>query len=236
MADRRDLFSITKIVKRVALGFIFLGLSVAFGDDPVTQWINVVEKNKGVTVLIRVDTEGQDSGFGSGVIIGPGRVLTAKHVLPDDPTRERGNFLIKGLVGWDEASIDFAQARKLVIEYVSVRYDLAILRFESGTSTEPHAFSTGSLKQGQSILVMGYPDGGSLTCTQGIVSNKNAGGTWGTDATVGVGNSGGPLFDPNGSLVGILLEGSAGRDGKARSFWDISWVLMQLARNCPPPR
>jgi hypothetical protein len=63
---------------------------------------------------------------------------------------------------------------------------------------------------------MGYPDGGSLTCTQGIVSNKSAGGTWGTDATAGVGNSGGPLFDPNGSLVGILLQGSAGRDGQGK--------------------
>jgi V8-like Glu-specific endopeptidase len=179
----------------------------------VLQWVNVAERNKNATVLIRVDSQDQDSNFGSGVIIGPNKILTAKHLLPENETLKRGDYLITGLVGWDAASIDFGQATKLVIEYISSQFDLAVLRFDTSSTSKPHAFSMRStVKQGEAVLIMGYPGGGSLQCTQGIVSGKGEGETWTTDAIAGVGNSGGPIFDVSGQLVGILLYGAQGRD------------------------
>ena len=192
---------------------VVFGFSAAGGGED--SWVPVVERNTNLTVLIRTSVQGRSPGFGSGIIIAADYVLTAKHVLPDDSTRSNGNYLIDGLAGWSAPSIDFSLARKLEIAYVSARYDFAILHFKS-VSPNPfigpqNAFATTQIHQGQNVLVMGYPNGGNLICTEGLASGEAADGKYATSASVGIGNSGGPVFGTSGGLLGILLEGS-GRD------------------------
>jgi hypothetical protein len=194
---------------------LVMAKSSGLSNDMFTGWSPIVDKNQSLTVLIRVEVEGKPPGYGSGIIIKPGHVLTAKHILPDIATRENGTFLIKALVGWDDPSIDFSQGQNLDIDYTSERYDLAILSYRSIHSHEQYAFAGASPHLGESVLVMGYPGGGNLTCTSGIASRKAEDGKYATDAAVGIGNSGGPVFGTSGALLGILIEGSR-RDNDGR--------------------
>lgn len=206
------------IRKRLLTALAFLLVSTAGGsvDSPqFTGWAAIVKKNKNLNVLIRVEVTGKDPGYGSGAIVKPGYVITAKHVLPDKKVRDEGNYLISGLIGWDEPSIDFSHALKLDVVYVSNRYDLAILGYHTKVHTKQYAFTAALPQLGDALLVMGYPDGGSLTCTSGLASRKAEDGKFATDAAVGIANSGGPVFTTSGGLVGIILEGSGRKaDGK----------------------
>jgi S1-C subfamily serine protease len=207
--------SVIRGLMLIGLGLLILTPTSDCADNSFTGWAPIVSKNKNLTVLIRVEVPGKPPGYGSGVIVRPGHVLTAKHILPESSIRQAGDFLIAGLVGWDDPSIDFSHAQRLEVEYVSDRYDLAILRYRTALPTKRYAFSGSDPHLGDPLLVMGYPDGGSLTCTAGLASRKAEDGKFATDAAVGVGNSGGPIFTTTGGLVGILLEGSRrDSDGK----------------------
>jgi S1-C subfamily serine protease len=187
----------------------FIGTELGIASDDFNHWADIIEQNKDSTVLIRIESAGKPASYGSGVVIdGTGNVLTAKHILPGPDTRRTGTFLITALVGWDSPSIDFSQAGKLDIEYISDFSDMAILRFRTKPQSSRYVFANVSLRQGQSVLVMGYPSGGSLAATTGIASQAEADGKYATDAQVGIGNSGGPVFDSTGGMLGIILEGT----------------------------
>lgn len=199
----------------ILIGAAVFTIAMSSANTGGDYWVPVVERNTNLTVLIRTSMEGKTPGFGTGVIIAPGRVLTAKHILPSEVIRKSGDYLIDGLIGWSKPSMDFSLARKLQIDYVSNRYDFAILHFESRAASRlsgpQGAFANTVIAQGQDVLVMGYPGGGNLICTQGLASGEAADGKYATSAAVGIGNSGGPVFGTSGALIGILLEG-AGRD------------------------
>jgi S1-C subfamily serine protease len=173
------------------------------------SWAPVITRNRDATVLIRTEIAEAKPRFGSGFVLSrDGRVLTAKHVLPSLEERRSGSYIITGLVGWDTASIDFEQAVPMDVEYISGRHDLAVLRFRrlpAELVTTSVRFVTSA---GDPLLVMGYPSGGSLQSTPGIVSGKAPNDYWATDAEAGSGSSGGPVFDSEGALIGMLLEGS----------------------------
>jgi S1-C subfamily serine protease len=184
---------------------------------PFTGWASVVEANKNATALIRVETLGRDPSYGSGVVMSDeGHIVTAKHILPSVEVRDRGEFMIISLIGWDNPSVEFSGATRLDIQYISPTYDLAILRLRQPLpkGVQP-AFGTPDVRQGEPLLVMGYPDGGNLISTAGIASGQASDGRYATDASVGIGSSGGPVFGASGAVLGIILEGSR-RDSEGR--------------------
>ena len=67
-------------------------------------------------------------------------------------------------------------------------------------------------EHGEAIIIIGHPLGASLTITQGIVNNPEY--TMGntsyilTDTTVNPGNSGGPMFDEEGYVIGTAVAKS----------------------------
>jgi S1-C subfamily serine protease len=185
------------------------GITATFVTEPAVDWIQVVSRNRPATVLIRVESPNGDISFGSGVVVSDtGQVLTAAHLLPSGAIREAGNVLITCLVGWDHPSLDFSVASALDVQHVSETRDLAVLRFRSLPAHARAAFVSTNVSDGQPVLVMGYPSGGALRSTSGIASGLAEGGKYATDAAVGRGNSGGPVFNRNGGLVGIILEGT----------------------------
>ena len=158
---------------------------------------------------------GADERLGSGFLVDPrGRILTNAHVLGsaknatvtfDDGTEERADVL-----GRDEST------------------DLAVLRVASvPRSARPLPLGTsGDLVVGDPVIAIGNPFGLERTATTGIVSalkriisspnDFDIQNVIQTDAAINQGNSGGPLLDAHGRVVGInsqIASQSGGNDG-----------------------
>ena len=103
--------------------------------------------------------------------------------------------------------------------------DLAVLQIESDEKFKPVSFGdSDKARIGDWVIAIGNPFGFGGTVTTGIISSRNR--DIGltryddfiqTDASINVGNSGGPLFDLNGKVIGIntaiIAPGSSGSIG-----------------------
>lgn len=93
--------------------------------------------------------------------------------------------------------------------------DLAVLHIDAPNhELRPiHVGVSANLRVGQKIYAIGHPLGWSFTCTTGVISALDREIPAGTgrliqgviqiDASVNLGNSGGPLLDSSGSLIGV---------------------------------
>jgi Trypsin-like peptidase domain len=181
--------------------------SSATAADEYRDWSNVIRGNKNATVLIRIEYNDNVS-YGSGVLLSSdGYVLTARHLLPDATVLP--SVMLTALIGWEQASIDFSNARLLKTVYVSRKLDLAVMKFDPPPLNATFVSMDSGGYTGMPLLVMAYPSGGSLQSTPGIISGQGPGGTLTTSAVVGKGDSGGPVFGPTGAMTGIFLEGTA---------------------------
>ncbi len=196
----------------VAIVFSAIPLTLVCAQQNSAQfsgWGNIVEYNRASVVLLRSQEAGKDDSYGSGVVIsGAGHVLTANHVLPDLRKLQAGSARIQGLLGGQNPVPDFSRATPLTIDFASARWDVAVATFKAKPPDLTSAYAGTTLRQGDPILVMGYPDGGGLIVTEGIFSGAGPDGLAATSAVVGRGDSGGPVFDTHGALVGILIEGA----------------------------
>ena len=136
--------------------------------------------------------------LGSGFVIDPsGIIITNNHVIADA----------------DEITANFADGSKLTAKLIGVdtKTDIAVLKVESKKPLKAVKFGDSEqLRIGDWVMAVGNPFGLGGSVTVGIVSargrNINAGpydNFIQTDAAINRGNSGGPLFDMNGDVVGI---------------------------------
>jgi serine protease Do len=137
--------------------------------------------------------KGQGSGF---VVSADGLILTNAHVVKDAKEvtvrlADRREFAAK-VLGSDSAT------------------DIAVLRIEAKGLPTVRLGDPKQLQVGDPVLAIGAPYGLEQTATAGIVSAKGrslpgdaAVPFIQTDAAVNPGNSGGPLFDAAGNVVGI---------------------------------
>jgi S1-C subfamily serine protease len=184
-----------------------LVLDFLFGHiAPVrAQLEELVAKVKGAVVVIRVDTV-RGSGHGSGFIYDKsGLVLTNQHV-------------VEGATNISVTLLDGRSFPATVVQYY--RYeptpdasskwyaDAAVLKITASNlpalPLQPVGQSV-SVRQGQDIIVLGYPGGvgtKQVSVTPGIVSAVRPG--WiQTNADIVPGNSGGPVVDKWGRVIGI---------------------------------
>jgi serine protease Do len=144
--------------------------------------------------------EQQHTSLGSGFIISrDGYILTNNHVVD----------------GADEVTVRLQDRRTLTASVVGTdpKYDIALLKVHDGSSLPTVTIGDSrSLKPGQWVLAIGSPFGFDYTVTQGIVSaiGRNLGSSdqpytsfIQTDVPINRGNSGGPLFNLQGQVVGI---------------------------------
>jgi serine protease Do len=139
---------------------------------------------------------GQGSGF---IVSADGLVLTNAHVV-----REAKEVVVK-----------LADRREFTAKVLGSDpvTDIAVLRIAAKDLPTVRLGDPKQLEVGDPVLAIGAPYGLEQTATQGIVSAKGRSLPGDavvpfiqTDAAVNPGNSGGPLFDGNGSVVGINAQ------------------------------
>jgi serine protease Do/serine protease DegQ len=160
------------------------------------------------------DNEPKPMASGSGVIIDAreGIVVTNHHVVENGSKftvdMTDGRLFDATLIGADKAT------------------DIAVLRISAPRLSQVEVVDSDTLRTGDLAFAVGYPLGLDQTLTMGVISGLGRSGLGDrvedyiqTDAAVNSGNSGGPLLDSRGRLIGIntsiLSGGGGGNDGIA---------------------
>ena len=170
--------------------------------------------------------------YGSGFLISTdGLVLTCNHVVDPAPSETYAGNTGIGEKTWVRLqSSDTYEAQTI---YQDRELDIAVLRIQE--SGYPHLQLTRVLpSQGDEVLVLGYPLGDALgkelAVTRGIVSAvRESGKILQVDAAVNAGNSGGPVIDSVGRVVGIAWAKIRGSEGLNLAL-SASTVLSSLDR------
>jgi len=199
--------------------------------------VEIVSRNKPavVNVLTR-------KGTGTGFIISPdGTLVTNAHVVSEGIDRASGK-ISRG--HQTQIVIRFANGTRVPAEVLaySPDKDMAILRI---IPQNPFGWPTvkigdsSAILEGQEIVAMGYPLGQPFTVTKGIISGLGYRGNGFIqfqqhDAAVNPGNSGGPLFNMRGEVIGIntqIVSPSGAFAGISRSIRaeDLKAALAQFA-------
>jgi putative serine protease PepD len=175
------------------------GLSVAEIVDGLADSVVSIE----TTVSFRRGPfEAEGTGAGTGVVLDDGYIVTNAHVVQGATEVEvtvpgSGATIMATVVGTDPAN------------------DIAVLHVDDTSGLVPASLGSSDLAAvGDSVVAIGNALAleGGLTVTQGIVSAldrsvETAEGTLGdliqTDAAISSGNSGGPLVNDDGEVIGI---------------------------------
>lgn len=201
----------------LACFFLVLALTqVAWSQGGISA--EQVAAIKAATVLVLVDTR-DEAASGSGFLIGKdaqfGYIATNEHVVhTETPTRRIQVVFNSGIPG-----------KEAVISADSVAEDpyrdLAILRVSSANLPEPLRLSSPQpVRETMPVWVFGFPFGEmlatskmhpSMTVTTGTITSLRLNDFGNVtrvqvDADINEGNSGGPIVDASGGLVGIATE------------------------------
>ncbi len=150
-------------------------------------------------------------GFGSGVVVdaAKGYVLTNYHVV----------------AGAHDVEVVLPDKRKYKAQWVrrDSYTDLAIIKIDADGLTEAPLGDSDQMEVGDWVLAVGAPWGFAQTVTAGIISAKGTPVPLNpsqryiqTDAAINKGNSGGPLVNVRGEVIGInwaIRTASGGYDG-----------------------
>ncbi len=177
--------------------------SLPAGQMTVAELVQFAEP-----AIVRIQT---NTGVGSGFIVASdGYIVTNAHVVTGTTGRVASTITV--------TLSDGSQYQARVVG-VDTRADIALLKIEA---TGLKALEFANLKEvavGQDVVAMGYAldlqggEGGAFSVTKGIISQKNRVinegtnaaifGSVQTDAAINHGNSGGPLLDLTGKVVGV---------------------------------
>ena len=142
---------------------------------------------------------GGGTSMGSGFIISPdGYVLTNHHVID----------------GADEVTVKLSDRRELKAKVIGSdqQYDVALLKIDARNLPSIRLGDSNTLKPGQWVVAIGSPFGLDHSVTAGIVSATGRSNPYAdqryvpfiqTDVAINQGNSGGPLLNTSGEVVGI---------------------------------
>ena len=193
--------------------------SAAAGGSPPVPSVNgfspaqIYQKSASGVVLVTSNFGGALGGqaLGTGFVVNKdGIILTNAHVVTENGTRA-SSVRVAFRQGQDQSS----QQVKATLVGVDQTSDIAVLKVNPGsrTLTVLPLGDSSKVVIGQWVVAIGNPLGYSFSLTQGIVSGigrnlqapNNAVIPDGiqTDAAINQGNSGGPLLDASGNVIGI---------------------------------
>jgi S1-C subfamily serine protease/antitoxin component YwqK of YwqJK toxin-antitoxin module len=215
--DSEFIFSINgTIVKRTdskQLRGNYFGLIAGGKGNYTMETLTVKEFVTAEELEAQTPKEGNDqnwNGNGSGIIISKdGYIVTNHHVIKNTSDIEV-EFNYKGEI----------KSFKAKIVKSDIINDLAIIKIDdpnfNSLADIPYNFKTRSSDVGSSVFALGYPMalsimGKEIKFTDGKISSKTGFQgditTYQTTTPIQPGNSGGPLFDYNGNLIGINSSG-----------------------------
>lgn len=157
-------------------------------------------------------TQGE-SWTGTGYAIGNKYVVTNNHVVD-----RAKNIIIKGIKG------DMNNGYSAEVVATDKTNDIAVLKITDslfrGFGTIPYSVSSRMADVGEDVYVLGYPLtqalGDEIKLTNGIVNSRTGYqgdvSTYQISAPVQPGNSGGPMFDNKGNVIGIVVAGVPGAE------------------------
>lgn len=152
-----------------------------------------------------INTSKSSDWSGSGFALKDGYIVTNYHVIDGAKS-----ITIKGIKG--DFSISYVASVAASDKY----NDLALLRINdnrfSGFDTIPYSVKTTTAEVGEDVFVLGYPltttMGDEIKYTTGVISSKTGFqgdvSLYQISAPIQPGNSGGPLFDAKGTLIGVV--------------------------------
>lgn len=210
-------------------------LALALPATARAEQQDIAAAARGVVRVALVATDGSSAyfvGHGSGVAIAPDKVLTNAHVV--ELTREEKNLVIgvipsEGRKSYGGRVIAFSPGN-----------DLALIQLEEG-SLPVSTFYAGALADGQHVTAIGYPgtvdraqglglkdliEPLSTVKTSGNISSGRSSQSFDTilhTAPLAAGNSGGPLVDDCGRVLGINSFGSVSDGNDAEFGFAVSW-------------
>jgi serine protease Do len=170
-------------------------------DNPLSQFFRGIPRQRNHGVM-----HAQGSGF---LVSSDGIVLTNAHVVD----------------GAKEVTVKLSNHREYKAKVLGAdrSSDIAVLKIDAHDLPTVQLGDSNQLHVGDYVLAIGEPFGLEETATAGIVSAKGRSLPGDgyvpfiqTDAAVNPGNSGGPLFDANGNVVGInaqIYSNSGGYQG-----------------------
>jgi serine protease Do len=164
-------------------------------DDPMFEFFKRFQgQGRGIPMP---QNQAPSMGIGSGFIVtADGLVLTNAHVVKDAA----------------EVTVKLTDRREYKAKVLGVdpQTDIAVLKIEGKNLPTVKLGSTDNVRVGEWVVAIGSPFGFENTVTSGIVSAKSRSLPDGsavpflqTDMAVNPGNSGGPLFNMKGEVIGI---------------------------------
>lgn len=208
---RQRLFVVVAVLLAVISCVLVFGAGI-YAVLPRQSWIETINQaaDRGVLLVTTKSSDGQHTGFnvGAGFVVAVDNehalVVTNKHVVglsdsPRDPGRSnlaqcvlvlRSGTQIEGVVaGWHR----------------STNVDLALILAERG-GLRPlgHVGHFERVKIGDDVLAIGHPEGVLMfSFSRGTVERKWEGAVLQTSVPISQGNSGGPLLDRHGRVIGV---------------------------------
>jgi serine protease Do len=183
----------------------------AHSAEPSVEQVFASVHTSVVTLWVEGETGAQDargvaeteSGNGSGVLIEGGRILTAAHVVHS----------------MDKVTVEYVDGTRSPARIIGsvVQGDVALLQVDEAPPAGIRPAILGdsdTVRIGSMCFVVGAPHRLTHTLTVGYISARRAKDHptldlldiehFQTDASVNPGNSGGPMFDMNGRVIGIV--------------------------------
>jgi serine protease Do len=184
--------------KRLAIPLLLVMIAMFFAPFPCAAAGFDIEEAYASVVVIRAGDR-----FGSGFAIGENCIVTNAHVVD-----VKSRILLQNYDG------DISEAEILLRE---AEADIAVLRAEGAFRPLP-LDTADETKIGDDVYAIGAPDGMAYTVTKGILSAKNrrfsrTNTYLQIDAAINAGNSGGPLLNDAGEVIGVntmKLDGAEG--------------------------
>ncbi len=195
---------------------VVAGSTVAFGKDLSPREIYEQVAPGVVMVMGYAEGGGKGSGGTGSIIQSDGLVLTNAHVVLEEQTGKpyaRLSIFLKPARVTGESKSDLARMVRVKVLAYSQPLDLALLKLDGVTEALPvvDLSESGLARIGDHVVAIGHPEQGGLwTLTTGVISAEvdNFNGVRGkhvfqTETGLNRGNSGGPLLDGEGHMVGV---------------------------------